>query len=86
MQLLQLLQCLLSWRSPTALESSLVYTYERWVFAMCPALPGSTVSYAGVAHVSKNCFEFSINSWSWSKKKISLLSVPNYHLQVDRPR
>ena len=50
------------------LESSVVYTHELWVFATCPALRGSTVSYAGVAHVSKNCLEYSMNFWSQSKK------------------
>ena len=48
----------------------MVYAYELWVFATCPALRGSTVSYAGVAHVSKNCLEYSLNFWSHSKKKI----------------
>ena len=65
-----LIGCLLAWRSPTALESSLVYAYELWVFATCPALRGSTVSYAGVAHVSRNCLEYSMNLWSRSKKNL----------------
>ena len=43
--------------SPTALESPLVYACELWVFAMCPALRGSTVSYAGVAHFPKHSLE-----------------------------
>ena len=47
-----LIGCLLAWRSPGALMSSLVYAYELWVFATCPTLRGSTVSYAGVPHVS----------------------------------
>ena len=34
---------------------------ELWVFATCPALRGSIVSYAGVAHVSNNCLEYSMN-------------------------
>ena len=51
------------WRGglPIALESPLVYTCELWVFAMCPALWGSTVSYAGVAHFSKHSLEYSLN-------------------------
>ena len=66
MPFLQLLSgvCLLAWRSPTAIESSLVYAYEPWVFATCPAMRGSTVSYVGVAHVFKNCLEYSVNCWS----------------------
>ena len=31
------------------------------VFAMCPALRGFTVSYAGVAHFPKHSFEYSLN-------------------------
>ena len=59
------------WRGglPTASESPLVYAYELWVFAMCPALRGSTVSYAGVAHFPKHSLEYSLNFWSQSKKK-----------------
>ena len=34
-----------------------------WVFAMCPALRGSTVSYAGVAHFPKQSLEYSLNFW-----------------------
>ena len=63
-----------SWRSPTALQSCLVYAYELWAFARCPVLRGSTVSYAGVAHVSKNCLEYSMNFWSQSKKKYQRVS------------
>ena len=40
-----------------------------WVFAMCPALRGSTVSYAGDAHFPKQSLEYSLNFWSQSKKK-----------------
>ena len=53
---------------PTALESHLVYACELWVFAMCPALRGSTVSYAGVAHFPKHSLEYSLDFWSQSKK------------------
>ena len=49
--------------------SPLVYACELWVFAMCPALRGSTVSYAGVAHFPKHSLEYSLNFWSQSKKK-----------------
>ena len=42
---------------------------ELWVFAMCPALRGSTVSYAGDAHFPKHSLEYSLNFWSQSKKK-----------------
>ena len=56
---------------PTASESPLVYACELWVFAMCPALRGSTVSYAGVAHFPKHSLEYSLNFWSQSKKKKS---------------
>ena len=38
------------------------------VFAMCPALRGSTVSYAGDAHFPKHSLEYSLNFWSQSKK------------------
>ena len=54
---------------PTASESPLVYACELWVFALCPALRGSTVSYAGVAHFPKHSLEYSLNFWSQSKKK-----------------
>ena len=54
---------------PTASESPLVYACELWVFAMCPALWGSTVSYAGDAHFPKHSLEYSLNFWSQSKKK-----------------
>ena len=53
---------------PTASESPLVYACELWVSAMCPALRGSTVSYAGVAHFPKHSLEYSLNFWSQSKK------------------
>ena len=56
---------------PTASESPLVYACELWVFAMCPALRGSTVSYAGDAHFPKHSLEYSLNFWSQSKKKSS---------------
>ena len=46
---------------PTAPESPLVYACELWVFAMCPALRGSTVSYAGDAHFPKHSLEYSLN-------------------------
>ena len=49
---------------PTASESPLVYACELWVFAMCPALRGSTVSYDGVAHFPKHSLEYSLNFWS----------------------
>ena len=35
---------------------------------MCPALRGSTVSYAGDAHFPKHSLEYSLNFWSQSKK------------------
>ena len=54
---------------PTATESPLLYACELWVFAMCPALRGSTVSYAGDAHFPKHNLEYSLNFWSQSKKK-----------------
>jgi hypothetical protein len=44
------------------------YACELWVFAMCPALRGSTVSYAGDAHFPKHSLEYSLNFWSQSKK------------------
>ena len=49
--------------------------HDFWVFATCPALRGSTVSYVGVAHVAKNCLEYSMNFWSQSKKKIVRATV-----------
>ena len=49
---------------PTASESPLVYACELWVFATCPALRGSTVSYAGDAHFPKQSLEYSLNLWS----------------------
>ena len=39
---------------PTASESPLLYACDPWVFAMCPALRGSTVSYVGDAHFPKH--------------------------------
>ena len=57
---------------PAASESPLVYACELWVFAMCPALRGSTVSYAGDAHFPKHSLEYSLNFWSQSKKKQKL--------------
>ena len=46
----------------------MTYACELGVFAMCPALRGSTVSYAGVAHFPKHSLEYSLNFWSQSKK------------------
>ena len=65
------------WRggSPTASESPLVYACEPWVFAMCPALRGSTVSYAGDAHFAKHSLEYSLNFWSQPKKKKNTVSA-----------
>ena len=54
---------------PTASESPLVYACEVWVFAMCPALRGSMVSYAGDAHFPKHSLEYSLTFWSQSQKK-----------------
>ena len=54
---------------PTASESPLLYACELWVFAMCPALRGSTASYAGDAHFPKHSLEYSLNFRSQSKKK-----------------
>ena len=51
-------------------ESPLLYACELWVFAMCPVLQGSTVSYAGDAHFPKHSLEYSLNFWSQSKKKV----------------
>ena len=71
-------------KNVTALESSLLYAYELRVFATCPALRGSTVSHAGVAHAPKNCLEYSMNFWSQSKKKnlesktITFQWIPNH--------
>ena len=62
---------------PTASESPLVYACELWVFAMCPALRGSTVSYAGVAHFPKQSLEYSLNLWSQSKKQKRKKPVTN---------
>ena len=59
------------WRFlPTASESPLVYACELWVFAMCPALRGSTVSYAGLARFPKHSLQYALNFWSESKKSI----------------
>ena len=74
---------------PTASESPLVYACELWVFAMCPALRGSTVSYAGDAHFPKHSLEYSLNFWSQSKKK-GAPSKPSHtcvdhHCHVDKP-
>ena len=44
------------------MESPLVYACELWVFAMSPALRGSTVSYAGVAHFPKHSLGYSLDS------------------------
>ena len=67
---------------PTATESPLVYACELWVFAMCPALRGSTVSYAGDAHFPKHSLEYSLKLWSQSKKKKKTagMFVCNRHL------
>ena len=54
---------------PTASDSPLVYACEPWVFAMCPTLRESTVSYAGDAHFAKHSLEYSLNFWSQPKKK-----------------
>ena len=60
----------MAWRFlPTASESPLVYACEPWVFAKCPALRGSTVSYAGDAHFAKRSLDYSLNFWSQPKKK-----------------
>ena len=45
------------------------------VFAMCPALRGSTVSYAGDAHFPKHSLEYSLNFRSQSKKKVFTLTL-----------
>ena len=57
---------------PTALESPLVYTCELRVFAMCPALRGSTASYATDAHFPKHSLEYSLNFWIYLKKNRAL--------------
>ena len=49
---------------PTALESPLVYACELWVFAMCPALRGSTVSHAGDTHFPKHTHFLSVYFFS----------------------
>ena len=54
---------------PTASESPLVYACELWVFAMCPTLRGSTISYDGDAHFPKHNLEYSLNLWSQPTKK-----------------
>ena len=59
---------------PTASESPLVYACEPWVFAMCPALRGSTVSYAEDAHFAKHSLEYSLNFWSPPKNKKKCVS------------
>ena len=69
--------CLLAWQSPTALESSLVYTCELWVCAACPALQGSNVSHVGVAHVSKNYLEY-------SEEFLELASPPPKKMRTQR--
>ena len=58
-------------------ESPLLYACELWVFAMCPALRGSTVSCAGDAHFPKHTLEYSLNFRSQSKKKKPLLPKGN---------
>ena len=42
---------------------------------MCPALQGSTVSYAGDAHFAKHSLEYSLNFWSQPKKKSNLFQI-----------
>ena len=56
----------MAWRFCLLHQSPLVYTCELWVFAMCSALWGSTVSYVGVAPFSKHSLEYSLN---FSKKR-----------------
>ena len=52
---------------------------ELWVFATWPALQGSTISHAGVAHVSKNCLEYSNELVeSAQKKKLALYENTPY--------
>ena len=67
---------------PTATESPLLYACELWVFAMCPALRGSTVSYAGDAHFPKHSLEYSLNFWSQSKKKRYVFKLPSMGSQA----
>ena len=67
---------------PTASESPLLYACELWVFAMRPALRGSTVSYAGDAHFPKHSLEYSLNFWNQSKKK----KDKGVFFKVDAPR
>ena len=52
------------WNSHKGPRGPLVYASELWVFAMCPALRGSTVSYAGDTHCPKHSLEYSLNIWS----------------------
>ena len=68
----------------TASESPLVYACELWVFAMRPALRGSTVSYSGVAHFPKHSLEYSLNFWSRSKKIIIKLTAKSERLHLAR--
>jgi hypothetical protein len=45
---------------------------------MCPAVRGSTVSYAGDAHFPKHSLEYSLNFWSQSKKKAYTSSIQSF--------
>ena len=67
---------------PTASESPLLYACELWVFAMCPALRGSTVSYAGDTHFPKHILQYSLNFWSQSKKKTKTGSTSSVTLTL----
>ena len=59
---------------------------ELWVFAMCPALRGSTVSYAGDAHFPKHSLEYSLNFWSQSKKKTFTAGLPGMGWLLPLPK
>ena len=52
----------MAWQFCLPHQRALWYTHVNlWVFAMCPALRGSTVSYAGDDHFPKHTPEYSLN-------------------------
>ena len=66
----------MAWRSPTTLESPLVYAYELWVCTSCLALQGSIVSYAGVSPIFQELSCALLELLELAKKKKEHIHTP----------
>ena len=72
----------MAWRSSTALESPLVYAYELWVCAPCPALQGSIVSYAGATPTIQELSWALFEPLESAKKKENVIGSHLCHVEA----